>query len=244
MIDGEVTTSFGRRSSSVRWGSRAHAICGPNQINAIVPSTTYGQDFTTLGSNAQRCINGPTMLVRPTQPGVFSGAVNQDGSVNSAANPAGLGSVVTIWGTGAGVSSNPQYDGAIISRFGGSVPRKPGLCIFRGPILLRTLLRIHCQFWIRSRPVTLSLEVLFAGDAPNSVAGVTQVNFRLPSTLDGIAYTSGRSSLGSNSRLAMPPVGRSACMSSSKRQLRAVHPSVIFIVSLNQLGRRGPGSSN
>jgi hypothetical protein len=83
---------------------------GPTQINAVVPSEVYGQDTSTLQIvTPSGTVNGPTMSVRTSQPGVFVGsggifftqsaaALNQDGSVNSASNPAALGSIVTVLG--------------------------------------------------------------------------------------------------------------------------------------------------
>ena len=65
-------------------------------------------------------LQGPTMLIRPSQPQVFpshaggqsmfgipAAALNQDGSLNSPANPAASGSVVSVWATGGGVPLLP-----------------------------------------------------------------------------------------------------------------------------------------
>jgi hypothetical protein len=88
---------------------------GPTQINAIVPAEVFGSDTTALQIvTPSGTISGPTLSIRPSQPGVFPGAVdtsplvvpaaalNQDGSVNSATNPAALGTIVTVWATGGG----------------------------------------------------------------------------------------------------------------------------------------------
>jgi uncharacterized protein (TIGR03437 family) len=100
--------------------------------------------------------------------GIGLGAIlNEDGSANSGANPAGRGSVVTIYGTGGGESDPALVD---------------------GEVLQNTLPKI-------SLPVTVTFddgdedggfpngkaEILYAGGAPGLVAGVFQINLRIPS---------------------------------------------------------------
>ncbi len=154
---------------------------GPTQINAIVPSAVYGRESTmvqivTPGGD----INGLTFQVKLSQPGVFcypgtqyAAALNQDGTVNSASNGAAPGSIVSIWGTGAGLSAPaPQPDGQIIPSSVGEL-LTPQL-----PVAVLTGANVgpgHGQD---------SLEVLFAGDANGMVQGVIQVNFRLPANGD------------------------------------------------------------
>ncbi len=137
---------------------------GPTQINAIVPSEVFGRDTTNITIlTPTGALTGPTMLVRPSQPGVFPVAINQDGSVNSASDhPAPLGSLVTIWGTGAGRTALP--DGAIATAASGRPPLPVSVLLY-------------------DQSYNQSLEVQYAGDAPGMVAGVFQVNFRLPSDL-------------------------------------------------------------
>jgi len=149
---------------------------GPTQINAIVPSEVTGRDTTSLTIvTPSESINGPTMPIRPSQPGVFgtatgtlppsvaASALNQDGSLNSPANPAAGGSIVTVWATGGGVSTRPQPDGTVnIGPLG-----SPNLPL---SVLNPT----------GGAGGGLSLEVLYGGDAPDMVFGVLQINFRLP----------------------------------------------------------------
>src|SRR5262249_21631438 len=86
---------------------------------------------------------------------------NQDGSINSKDNPAPRNSIVTIWATGGGAMDSGMFDGQIS----------------QSPLGKLTL------------PVTVELSrfqppatgaVTYAGAAPNMVAGVIQVNFRIP----------------------------------------------------------------
>ncbi len=162
---------------------------GPTQINAVVPSAVYGRDTTTIQIvTPSGTLQGPTMLVRPAQPGVFlvatsspgfapfAIALNQDGSLNSSENPAAPGSTATVWASGTGISTFSQPDGKINS-FSGGVPTLP-VSMYSSPIL----------FGVRSGgfpPGPLSLEVLSAEDSVGAVAGVSQISFRLPPQASG-----------------------------------------------------------
>jgi uncharacterized protein (TIGR03437 family) len=146
---------------------------GPNQLNAVVPQEIHGHDTTTMQINTPAgVLQGPTMTVRLAQPAVFvvpgsngmAAALNQDGTLNSASNPAAPGSIVSVWGTGAGYSGYAKTNGEIVN----GTP---------GPVALPVSV-IAGDLSNAGR----SLEVLYAGDAPGLVAGVIQVNFRLPET--------------------------------------------------------------
>ena len=164
---------------------------GPAQINAFVPSTVYGQDTTTLRIiTPSGTLQGPAMLVRPAQPGVFLApvvgnlgfapfaiALNQDGSVNSSAQPAALGSIVTVWAGGTGISTYPQPDGTILN-FSRGVASLP-VSMFSFPLVIALSLGGFA-------PGALSLDVLYAGDAPGMIAGISQINFRLPSQVQSL----------------------------------------------------------
>jgi uncharacterized protein (TIGR03437 family) len=144
---------------------------GPTQINAVVPRDVMTRDTTTLQVlTPSGPIPGPTMLIRQSQPGVFASGVrdpnvfpppaavlNQDGTVNSSDNPAKAGSIVSIFATGGGAPYGVVPDGTVATGAGGG----PGF-----PVSV-----LHDN---------LSVEVLYAGDAPGTVTGVLQINFRLP----------------------------------------------------------------
>ena len=84
--------------------------------------------------------------------------MNQDGTINSPSNPAKLGSVVSIWTTGIGAVYQPPPDGQIAT----------GVQDYN-----------CCNVYVFDKPT----EVLYAGAAPGMVAGVVQVNFRVPADL-------------------------------------------------------------
>jgi uncharacterized protein (TIGR03437 family) len=120
--------------------------------------------------------NFPTVFVAPARPQIFSQqfpifygtsafatlfpyaiANNQDGTLNSDSNPALDGSIVTIWATGTGLTGEPLPDGAIVGS-GSSV----------------------------SLPlITYSGEILYAGQAPSAIQGLTQINLRIPPNVHG-----------------------------------------------------------
>ena len=157
---------------------------GPTQINAIVPREVYADDTTSIQIvTPAGSISGPTMQVSPSQPGVvlssalgpalitpYAAALNQDGSVNSASKPAALGSVVSVWVSGAGASTQRLPDGTIVTPAESGSPSLP-VAAFSVPTVV---------IYLGTPPGPLSLEVLYAGAAAGMAAGVTQVNFLLP----------------------------------------------------------------
>src|SRR5260370_29425886 len=92
VVNGVVTTSLGGVQVLFDGVPAPLLYAGPTQINAIVPAEVSGHDTTTLQvMTPSGAIGGPTMLIRPTKPGVFlslpivsfvpyAAALNQDGS--------------------------------------------------------------------------------------------------------------------------------------------------------------------
>lgn len=149
-----------------------------NQINTIVP---FG--IGPLGSFTQMTIRNGSQTVGPLDipvteavPGLFAtpsgqlAALNQDGSINSAANPAEHGSIVTVYMTGAGAFDLPMN----VSERG---PLQPP---FPKPVLPVSI--TVSGPGVAERYPGLAAEVLFAGQAPGLPAGVVQVNFRVPAS--------------------------------------------------------------
>ncbi len=158
---------------------------GGARIQVVVPRAAYMRDSTTLQVvTPEGKLDGPELRVGASAPDVFAGdipfgfftpvakALNQDGTVNSAANPAEPGSVVTVWASGTGIPSWPWADGAIVENALGT-PTLP-VAVFTYAVLGIS----EVGGPLPSGP--LSLEVLYACDAPGLVAGLTQIGFRLP----------------------------------------------------------------
>jgi len=139
-----------------------------SQINAIAPwSLAIGQavNICVLYNGVKtNCLQRKVVDAAPgvfTVDGRYAAALNQDGTVNSAANPAKPGSIVSVFATGLGPLNPPQRDGAIV------VPPLPTNAL---PTTLATT--AGGIFF-----VVVPLPTQYVGPAPFEVAGVSQVNF-------------------------------------------------------------------
>jgi uncharacterized protein (TIGR03437 family) len=137
-----------------------------NQINAIVPYELAGRTTSQMqvenGGNRSPAF---TVTLRDAAPGIFTingsgsgqGAIiNQDGSVNSAQNPAAHGAIVSIYATGEGATQPSGISGQIAA---GALPAPA----------LKVSVEVE----------GLQADVLYAGEAPQA-AGLMQVNVRVP----------------------------------------------------------------
>jgi trimeric autotransporter adhesin len=110
------------------------------QINALAPVSLATDSTVTISIVVDSAaIAGSAVPVVPAAPGIFtsSGAIgqaaatNQDGSLNSASNPAARGSVVSLYATGQGSSQNvvtltiAGYNAPLL--YAGPAPGFPGL---------------------------------------------------------------------------------------------------------------------
>jgi uncharacterized protein (TIGR03437 family) len=195
VVNGNVTTSLGGVQVLFDGGAVPLLYAGPNQINALVPPFGEGQDSTVLQIvTPGGTTPGTTLHLRPSQPEVFcssmpdSGgvysalALNQDGSLNSANNPAAPDSIVTVWATGAG------EPGGIAPGFGSIVSTLLSVPALPVSVLMSTGTDNNLFFGFGD-----SLEVLYAGDSPGMVTGMIQINFRIPSKpyFDPATFTDG-----------------------------------------------------
>jgi len=152
------------------------------QINGVIPASSElqgGFERVVTGGLAGRLapmhlrrdgVDWPPrgMALEPSAPALFSlgpgraAALNQDGSVNGPDNPAALGSVVVLFGTGGGDLDPLPETGRLVS----------------GASLARVTLPVSAE--ILRRPAG----VLYAGGAPGLVSGVLQLNLLIPEDLD------------------------------------------------------------
>jgi len=140
-----------------------------SQVNAIVPFEVAGQTTTTI----QVINNGVqsaawAVAIAPSAPGIFTlnqtgvgaaAVLNQDSSVNNSANPAARGAAIQIFATGGGQTSPPSATGSI-------TPSAPMLAL----------------------PATVSIggvnaALIYAGAAPQEIAGMIQVNAVVPQSV-------------------------------------------------------------
>ena len=140
-----------------------------NQVAAVVPYATAGKPATQVQVEylGQRSA-AAAFPVAATSPGIFKlgdagggvgiWVVNQDGSLNSPANPAKAGDIVVFYATGAGQTNPPGVDGSIAA------------APFPMPV--------------QNVSVTIGgvqVSPLYAGAAPFEIAGLLQVNAMIPS---------------------------------------------------------------
>lgn len=137
------------------------------QTSVFVPYALAGRSSTQLVIVYQGRASAPlTVPVVAAAPALFSanqsgrgpGAIlNQDASLNTTANPAAKGSIVILYGTGEGQTLPAGVDGQV------------ALTVFPKP-LLNASVSIGGQ----------NAEVAYAGAAPGLVAGVFQINVKIP----------------------------------------------------------------
>ena len=140
------------------------------QANVIVPYEVAAQAATTISLQFGGITSAAwTVPVAPSAPGIFTlnasglgpaAVLNQDNSVNSAANPAPRGSIVQIYATGEGQTSPPGVTGSIT----GSGLKTP----------------------VQGVKVAIGGQdafVQYAGSAGDAVAGLFQVNAVVPQSV-------------------------------------------------------------
>ena len=142
---------------------------GLNQINAVIPYDAAFLPVATLQVERSGFRSAPiTLRVEQSSPALFvldgsgvgQGAIlNQDFSVNGGANPARRGEIVVLYATGEGPTTPGGVDGLVA---GQPLPRPAAE--------------------IRVSIDGINSEVLYAGGAPGLVAGVMQINVRIPAT--------------------------------------------------------------
>jgi uncharacterized protein (TIGR03437 family) len=136
----------------------------PTQINIVMPwnaPTTGTADVQVLNVKTGQLLAASPVPMNTVSPAIFVGAsagvgakqaavVNQDGSVNSATNPAKVGEYISIYATGQGLVSSPPADG--------DIPRN-GLVYSQG----------NPRVWIGS---DYTDQILLQGSEPRSIPGV------------------------------------------------------------------------
>jgi uncharacterized protein (TIGR03437 family) len=150
------------------------------QTTAIVPYAMAGRSSVDVQVEYKGVrSDAVTVPVLASRPGIFSvdgsgygqAAIrNEDGSVNSPSNPARKGSVITIFATGGGEAAAGVADGQVIR---GVLPT------IRLPVSVVFDYLLDDEFGNGPKPT----EVLYAGGSPGSVAGLLQVNVRVPANV-------------------------------------------------------------
>jgi uncharacterized protein (TIGR03437 family) len=153
------------------------------QINLAVPWSVAGpitEVCVTYNKIRTNCLHWATVPAAPTVftiDGFYAAALNQDGTINSAANPAPPGSIVALFATGLGPITPVLADGALVPL----------------PLPTNTLaVTLQVSQWVvdgcggnlfpfgSSPPfscyLTFSYTPAYAGPAPFLIAGASQIN--------------------------------------------------------------------
>lgn len=166
--NGLVTTTLGNTSVLINNKPCPLLYVSSTQVNAIVPYATT-EIATIKVMNNGVSSNTLTIPVALASPGLFTvsengkgqgSILNEDGTVNSSSNPAAKGSVIVLYGEGAGETTPPGLDGATTS--------------IVAPLLPQPLLPVTVQIGGEDAQVN------YAGAAVSFVAGVLQVNVQIP----------------------------------------------------------------
>jgi uncharacterized protein (TIGR03437 family) len=170
---GTVPTTLGNISVTFNNVAAPLIFVAPGQINAIVPYEVAGQtSVPVIVTNNGTASATTTVSVAATAPSIFSltengsgqGAIeNANASINGASNPAAPGSIISIYATGEGQLLPAGTTGCIT---GGTLPLpKP---------VANVSVTIGGQ---------LATPITYAGEAPDSVCGLIQINATVPSGL-------------------------------------------------------------
>jgi uncharacterized protein (TIGR03437 family) len=134
--------------------------------SASIPAQTTVAVSVTYNGTALGPVSFPTVAGNPgffrLQPGISAQAyaVNQDGTINSASNPAARGSVIALWGTGFGVP----------------IPSCPtgGLNLYEADSL-----STDAGVFVLPTSPGGTFTVTYAGSAPTLACGIVQVNVEI-----------------------------------------------------------------
>jgi uncharacterized protein (TIGR03118 family) len=156
---GNATTTLGGTSVTVN-GTAAPILYASSGItNIIVPFGVTGTSASIVVTSGTTVSQTMTFPLAATSPGLFPGtAFNQDGTLNTAANPAAAGSVVVLYATGLGQTDPPGQDGV---RMGSLV-------------LAETVATVTAT--VGGQAAT----VAYAGSAPGQLSGIQQVELIVP----------------------------------------------------------------
>jgi uncharacterized protein (TIGR03437 family) len=175
--DGRLPTVLGGTRVLVNGEPAPLLFVSHSQINLVLPYTLEERQRVTIQAEFEgepgNALSG--ILVNKGSLSLFqrsperlrpAAALNEDGTLNSPSNPAKPGSRIVLFGTGGGVTAPASIAGEIT------------------PLEIRRL----------ANPVDVRignfppLEVEYAGAAPGLVAGVTQINVKLPDSIPAIPY--------------------------------------------------------
>jgi uncharacterized protein (TIGR03437 family) len=164
---GDITTTLGGTTVYFDGIPAPVLATSRQQVNVIVPYQTFGQPTTTIQVEHDGNLSAPFSIpLAEAAPALFTidasgkgqgAVVNQDGTINSASQPAPRGSIVSFYGTGAGITGLQLRTGQLV---GATLP---------SPLL-------SVEAFVAGIPA----QVQYAGGSPGEVTGLLQVNVQIP----------------------------------------------------------------
>ncbi len=168
---GRVTTSLGETRVFFDGIPAPMAYSVQGDVEAVVPYEVASRKTTEIVVEYQGSRSAPVRLpVVPSAPALFTldssgrgqaAMLNETGCCNSARNPATRGHVAVAYATGEGQTVPPGITG--------SVSAHTRIADYPAP-------RLPVRITVGGKPA----QILYAAEAPHAVAGLLQVNFRIP----------------------------------------------------------------
>jgi uncharacterized protein (TIGR03437 family) len=176
-VNNAVPFTIGRTKVLFNGTPGAITAITPTQINVFVPFEVTGP--VTIQVQVDNILSAAVSVpVAATAPGLSSPILNQDGTLNSAVNPAARGSVVSFFGTGLGAMSPQLNDGYLAVSTPYSSPVTPPTMTIAGQLAT----------------------IQYAGDAPTLPTGVFQINATIPA---GISAGAAMAAVGSSNQVTV-----------------------------------------
>ena len=164
---GKVSTSLGGVEVRVNGRPAPLLYASSSQINAVIPFETAGSaglSIEVVKDNLS--LNTITTPAVATSPGAFA-IVNPNGAINDPDHPGGPGSTLTAFLTGAGLMQPLPETGSI----------------GKGNKRIAANVSVTLRAFVGGKAIVIPLEIAYAGDAPDAVQGLVQINVRLPDVL-------------------------------------------------------------
>jgi uncharacterized protein (TIGR03437 family) len=164
--DGKLLTSLG--GTTVTFGGVPAPLISvqADKIVCISPFSVTSKGATLQVQSGGSLSNSIKLPAATTAIEPFA-TVNQDGTLNASGHPAPSGSIVTVYVGGFGQTAPASVDGLVNN----NSPR---------PMIVASMLGVQIA--------GQSAQILYAGPAPGEVAGVSQLNIRVPQLSPG-TYT-------------------------------------------------------
>jgi uncharacterized protein (TIGR03437 family) len=168
--DGSYPTQLNGTSVQFNGVAAPLLYASATQVAAVAPYGVTGPSVQVTVTYQGQTSVPATIQVFAAAPGLFTAdgtgagqaaAINQDGSINSASNPAPIGSIISLYATGGGQTGPTGVDGQLST----------------SPLATQVL---PVQVYIGQQLALSTAQLQYAGPAPGEIAGLMQINVPLP----------------------------------------------------------------